>query len=175
MKTCSVEGCERRLYAKTWCNMHYCRVFRTGQLEPPVKNPGGGKRPAEVKHGTRYAYQIRGCRCEECVMGNRKYVNDRAAQDPTAARDRKRKSRYGVDGGTYAAMLVEQGGACLICGDRRVHEALVVDHCHDSNGVRGLLCRKCNSGLGMFDDDPDRLLAAAAYLLQHSNVLGGAL
>lgn len=90
--------------------------------------------------------------------------------------------KFGVTMADYTSMLAGQGGVCAICGSadpfgkgRRFH----VDHDHSccpgqrSCGacVRGLLCGRCNPGLGAFDDDPDRLLAAAAYLLQTRNVL----
>jgi hypothetical protein len=45
-----------------------------------------------------------------------------------------------------------------------LHGGLCLDHCHTSLGVRGLLCRHCNSGLGMFRDRPDLMLRAIAYL-----------
>lgn len=51
---------------------------------------------------------------------------------------------------------------CPIC--RREDRRLVVDHRHDEEGyVRGLLCSECNCGVGMFQDNPERLRAAAAY------------
>ena len=56
----------------------------------------------------------------------------------------------------------EQQGCCAIC-QRSV--ILVVDHCHQGLFVRGLLCYRCNTGLGLFKDDP-RLLAAALVYLQ---------
>lgn len=172
MKLCTVEGCEKPHYAKTWCHTHYCRMLRTGSLEKQPRRSGGDKPQSEPKHGTKYAYQIRGCRCEPCVQANRDYTNDLAAKNPASHRASKRKSRYGITDQTYTAMLAEQGCVCAICGERQVEQVLVVDHCHDSSKVRGLLCRNCNSALGMFKDDPDRLLAAAAYLLQHTDVLG---
>jgi len=74
---------------------------------------------------------------------------------------RYRARCYGLSRDDYDALLALQGGVCAICSKNR---PLGVDHCHLFNEVRGLLCNKCNLGLGMFDDDPDRLRAAADYL-----------
>ena len=41
---------------------------------------------------------------------------------------------------------------------------LTVDHNHETNTIRGLLCSNCNTGLGMFSDNPELLIAAAEYL-----------
>ncbi len=54
---------------------------------------------------------------------------------------------------------------CVICGSV---EDLVVDHCHKTNVVRGMLCNHCNRGLGHFKDDPELLEFARMYLLGHS-------
>jgi len=73
--------------------------------------------------------------------------------------------KYGITQVEYDEMLAEQGGKCAICGSaqsgkRRFH----VDHDHETDMVRGLLCSKCNTGLGLFGDDPRRLNDAIAYL-----------
>lgn len=72
---------------------------------------------------------------------------------------------YGMTVRQLHEMREAQGHACAIC--RTVnwgYKGPAVDHCHDSNVVRGLLCHHCNVGLGHFKDDPDRLRAAIAYL-----------
>jgi hypothetical protein len=90
----------------------------------------------------------------------------RWASDPEY-RERARLSRvkqlYGISAEQYAAMFAAQGGLCAICKktDRR---RLCVDHCHDTRRVGGLLCTKCNTGIGCFNDDPELLRAAIAYL-----------
>jgi hypothetical protein len=74
---------------------------------------------------------------------------------------------YGITVRDYEAMFDAQRGVCAICGeppskDRR-HD-LAVDHCHDTGTVRGLLCLRCNAGLGQFDDSPDLLRRASEYV-----------
>lgn len=59
------------------------------------------------------------------------------------------------------ARILEQQGRCAICSAARPD--LVPDHCHDTGRFRGWICPNCNSGGGMFKDDPDLLEAAAAF------------
>lgn len=82
-------------------------------------------------------------------------------------KDNNAKWRYGVDHGTYDTMFEAQGGKCAICGTTSPGggaNRFSIDHCHGSQAIRGLLCISCNNGLGRFNDDPDRLQKAAAYL-----------
>lgn len=55
-------------------------------------------------------------------------------------------------------------GACEICGSVPTLRKLAVDHCHKTNVLRGLLCSNCNTGIGMFKDNPLLLNKAAVYL-----------
>lgn len=50
---------------------------------------------------------------------------------------------------------------CVICG---TGGKLVVDHCHKTGKVRGMLCQPCNLGLGKFRDDPELMEFAAVYV-----------
>lgn len=81
--------------------------------------------------------------------------------------DKRRNIRlkydYNITLEDYNSMQKAQNNSCAICGnidDSRLH----VDHCHNTNNVRGLLCGKCNRGLGMFDDSPETLHKAIKYL-----------
>lgn len=82
--------------------------------------------------------------------------------------------KYGVSIEWYEAKLIEQNGACAICGrppdmGNRMHPRLAIDHCHESGAARGLLCFLCNSAIGRFADDPDLLLRAHEYLTAARN------
>jgi hypothetical protein len=57
-------------------------------------------------------------------------------------------------------------GVCSICGETK---KLQVDHDHDTDNYRGLLCRECNLGLGLFSDNITSLLNAVAYLRERTN------
>lgn len=68
---------------------------------------------------------------------------------------------YGLTVEQYEVMHRRQEGKCLICDQQKV---LVVDHNHQTNEVRGLLCGSCNRGIGLLKDDIMNLTKAIAYL-----------
>ena len=88
-------------------------------------------------------------------------------QSSAACRERhagtRRKSIYGLSAEHHRRLVEQQNGVCAIC-KRPSRRALCVDHCHATRVVRGLLCDKCNTALGLFGDDAGRVLAAVAYL-----------
>jgi hypothetical protein len=71
------------------------------------------------------------------------------------------KNRYGCDDEMIESLMVLKEDGCSICGG---HHLLGIDHCHDTGLVRGWLCRRCNTALGFFNDDPERLAVALRYL-----------
>lgn len=75
--------------------------------------------------------------------------------------------RYGIVFSTYVEILVKQGGKCFICQSSPDDKHLFVDHDHDTNAVRGLLCLRCNTGLGMFRDNIASLARATIYLTEN--------
>jgi len=107
---------------------------------------------------TRNTGRIHSYTCKDCLI-----VGMQARYCPAKKRNDNLIRNYGITVDDYNKMLEEQGGRCVICTDDNV--PLAVDHNHDTGEVRGLLCRKCNSGLGMFKDNDLLLIAAAGYLL----------
>jgi hypothetical protein len=79
-------------------------------------------------------------------------------------RDATLRRKYGISEADFNAMATTQGNACAICRIPSEPIALHVDHDHDTGEVRGLLCGKCNRGLGLFRDNESILLQAVAYL-----------
>lgn len=75
----------------------------------------------------------------------------------------------------YESMVLDQCGLCAICGnpETAMHprtgqvQRLAIDHCHNSGKNRGLLCARCNKGLGHFKDNRDLLKNAIKYLENH--------
>ena len=114
-------------------------------------------------------------RPRQCLDCRNKIAQGYRDRNREALRGVNRKSRfkhfYGITIADYDAMLAEQQGVCAICstdtpGIRTKHFA--VDHCHVKGTVRGLLCDKCNRGIGLLGDNLDAVLKAAKYLKRNS-------
>lgn len=80
--------------------------------------------------------------------------------------------KYGMTPDQYGALLIDQGGCCRLCRRPPGKKWLHVDHDHSKvkgqpGFLRGLLCDKCNIGLGSFRDNPTVLRLAAEYIEAH--------
>ena len=118
--------------------------------------------------------------CKSCVSARQKAYR---AADPDAIRDKWRRAskkymtsekrwnktlrKYGLTEETYNQMYDLQEGRCKLCDSDRT---LVVDHCHTTGSIRGLLCHQCNAGLGQFKDDTEVLAKAIKYLQQDRSI-----
>lgn len=77
------------------------------------------------------------------------------------------KIKYNLTEEQYDQLLKNQNYKCLICQndfDMNNTKAIHVDHCHETNIVRGILCGTCNKGLGLFKDNIEYLQSAIKYL-----------
>ena len=74
--------------------------------------------------------------------------------------------KYGIKIDDYDKMYENQGGKCAICETRDFgsRKRPCIDHCHESGEVRGLLCSRCNTAIGMFDDNTTTIKRAIDYL-----------
>lgn len=110
--------------------------------------------------------------CKQCVSADkerqRKNTERETAKrkaDPDKYRDKRVQKTYGVSLEFVRALFKRQGSRCPICW--QVNFNWHIDHNHETGKVRGVLCNKCNMGIGLFDEDPERLRDAADYLETH--------
>lgn len=77
-----------------------------------------------------------------------------------------RKHKYGVTKERYFKLFEKQKGKCGVCGCRppKGDHSFHIDHNHRTGKVRGLLCRRCNNGLGFFRDQVRLIRKAVRYL-----------
>jgi hypothetical protein len=74
------------------------------------------------------------------------------------------KNNYNITLEEYNQLFESQNGKCAICNKEQQNKLLAVDHNHNTNQIRGLLCSKCNLALGLFYDNINNLKAAILYL-----------
>jgi hypothetical protein len=164
MKTCSRCQCEKPtedFYARqAVCKS--CSVQRAAEWA--VANPDRA-RAAKVRYASKNKDKQR-LRAREWARRNKEAVNakHRAAYDPAESRKRMLQSRYGLSPEQYNQLFLDQGGSCASCGTALVDSASThVDHCHKTGRVRSILCRRCNTCLGQFDEDAALIRKLAEY------------
>ena len=107
----------------------------------------------------------------KCKICAKKHLDEWKSKNPERYADAQRKCHlrqtFGISTEEYNAMFAAQGNVCAIClkaprDPRGFHPH--IDHCHISGKVRGILCHKCNQGLGQFSDNVDVMMSAVRYL-----------
>lgn len=99
--------------------------------------------------------------CKKCHKKRRSELrNDKKGK--LNKKNHQLQSNFGISIDEYHRMYNDRNGKCDICGEK--HNVLAVDHNHNTRDVRGLLCGKCNAGIGMLNDSIDRLKSAIDYL-----------
>jgi len=111
--------------------------------------------------------------CKECekIASKKRYKpkpkKKRQPYNKHKALIRMLKYRYNLTYDEYVELYNKQNGKCAICKTSKQlgsNSGLLVDHCHKTNKVRGLLCNNCNSGIGKLQDDINILYSAIKYL-----------
>ena len=108
--------------------------------------------------------------CRECINARRKR-NGRYGETQEQRRKWSLAKTHGITPEDYDGLLAKQNGTCAICFSfplcgpgRRLH----IDHDHKTGVIRGLLCSRCNTALGLMKDSSERILSAAVYLITKS-------
>jgi len=192
---CQVVGCRKEAFAKNLCVRHYHRsahplktIWKLLRSRYPGEFPPAWvsfeKFLADVGARPSPKHQLR--RLDPAKPYSRRNVHWLAPIVPADGRKKallraeyqrswRLTRRFGISRELYNKMLAEQGGVCAICGKKETHtnghgrvKELSVDHNHKTRAVRGLLCVRCNRGIGYLDDDIERLNRAIAYLRRHT-------
>ena len=109
-------------------------------------------------HGYRYC-------CKDCAKT--KAVKFKESKGTDYSKNVRLKGTYGITLEDYNKMFEVQEGRCGICNIHQLElgRSLNIDHDHSNGQIRMLLCTKCNTGLGSFEDSPELLEKAISYLL----------
>lgn len=152
MKICMVDGCEKPVRVESLlCSMHFSRKQRKGDVGGP--NPERGNWIGQV------------CDVDGCGQAIKAKGFCAKHYDYT--------KYHKIYPGKIDKMK-ENG--CFVCGS---FSRLTVDHDHSccptnsscEKCIRGILCHKCNTAAGLLDDDANRMLALASYIMSNKDVL----
>jgi hypothetical protein len=151
-----------------------CKDTKALEEFPLDKSRKDGHYPS-CKPCTRAAKRISNAKNPTSPETRRHYVQTYKNKHPerVALSDRRIKlmSKFGLTLEDYDTLVATQDNLCAICHKPETAQTprgnikpLAVDHCHRTNVVRGLLCHRCNTAIGLLDDSNEHLLSAINYL-----------
>jgi len=177
------EFCSRPCYMRAWARNRETWRQETAsgeRVQHPTEAPtcpkcGEAKtweKDSSAKHG--YRWKCVPCRNKESnayYEANRESLLEQSRENYEPEEERRDAlwRKYRLTPEQYDDLVERQDGRCAIChaqesGSRWGDGVWFVDHCHSTGEVRGLLCRSCNTALGLFEDDALRLQKAIRYL-----------
>lgn len=159
------DGCGRQARKVGWCEMHYQRVLAHGEPGPAAKMTLHGEPRDPV------------CSVPGCEEPHRaatfcsRHYKRMAAHGETGPAERLRRQvpevrgytlgqrhrffKYGLTPEAFDDLLEQQGRRCYICRTPEpTAKGWCVDHCHETDVVRFILCHPCNVALGLVREDP---------------------
>jgi hypothetical protein len=94
--------------------------------------------------------------------GREEYFQTYYQNNKLSSSENQRLYKYGILPNEYNLLLDKTGGRCPICNvefdnSKRNGKYPCVDHCHKTGKIRGILCSKCNSAMGLFNDDIEKV------------------
>lgn len=112
--------------------------------------------------------------CNSCRRAkNKEWIKNNPEKAKNSRKNTFLKRTYGITLKDYEKLLKQQNNLCAICktdtpGGKG--NTFVVDHCHATGNIRGLLCNKCNLAIGLLNENPVIFDSAKQYLKYHSQV-----
>jgi hypothetical protein len=185
VKICKIHGeltAEKAYYRKNRDKYECRECMRLSEKNRPKREYKGSFAEYHRNHAKEW-------RRQNSAALNEKIREDRK-NNPEKYREWERNKRYKdveksryldvlkkhkITSSDYENMFNSQDGVCAICNKEEVRLSrngvtitrLVIDHCHSTNKIRGLLCHLCNTAIGKFKDNIELLQAAIRYLKEH--------
>lgn len=166
IKLCIEEGCETAQFSRKLCNKHYQSHKYRGTLSQV--SPSTTHRLSNLDKGTRIGD------CSLCGAGVPIRPHGKQWKCQFKSKQNRRMVLTYAEGekiprntlnAAFEKLNASQQGLCASCGKTNPdRSSLSLDHCHSTGKIRGLLCRNCNSGIGLLGDNVEGLQAALAYL-----------
>jgi hypothetical protein len=162
------ESEKKRAIAYYYANKRKCNLkSRNWRIENPDKVKDSNKKwysnniDKAKQHSKTIYYKDR----KKALAINRSWYDNNKDKAKHSYLQRK----YGMTFSEYNSLLQQQSGVCAICFTKEVlDKSLIVDHCHQTGKVRGLLCDKCNFAIGLLKDNPETIMSAFNYIIKNN-------
>ena len=181
MKNCSKCNTEKSIpefaiyngKAHCWCMVCQRENSRSYRAKFPdkIKTQGKAYRERNPSHSAEKASAWRKANPEKYRAKLREYAAKKRSEDANWDFRRNIKKFYGISVEQYESMFRAQNGVCAICSCLNISgRRLAVDHNHVTGNIRGLLCSRCNTGIGQARESVDILKKTIAYLEKHETL-----